>query len=69
MFIVLRFSKIFYFNYKYLAEDSLVKAVVSSIPVTLQTKGAPTLPDLRARFAVVRNEVRLSLDSIVFSTI
>jgi mitofilin len=39
-------------------DDALTLAVVSSIPPTLPAQGAPTLPELRARFAVVRKEVR-----------
>ena len=39
-------------------DDALISAVVDSIPTHVPTTGAPTLPELRARFAVVRKEVR-----------
>ena len=39
-------------------DDALINAIVDSIPANVPSTGAPTLPELRARFAVVRKEVR-----------
>ena len=39
-------------------DDSLTLAIAESIPTAVSTSGAPTLAELRARFAVVRREVR-----------
>ena len=38
--------------------DALVLALLDSIPATAARSGLPTLPELKARFAVVRGEVR-----------
>lgn len=39
-------------------EDPLVVALIDSIPAAVGKAGAPTVPELKARFGVVRSEIR-----------